>query len=1555
MQRSSLAIAALVLAASAFATAQEPLAPILERGYVAHWLVCGPFPPDVPGGVLGSVGSGTPPLGDRDWMAGLGGIAALRPKHKQVVSVEGGPDALWQQAGTADERLDLSPFFPEAKEGVAFAGFYADSDVPQQVYIEVQSPLGARVWFNGRGIQDVPGGALESRGVQRMVVPFRAGQNWWVAEVPGGTIDALADAAGETARALTAQTFANRTRLRGESGYEIAVSTLPAEELGDLYVIPRPQHAGTFSGTRGDVRQDERLTFFNPGDAASPPVDVLVKSKDLVEPFVVRVPAVPPGATADALLPLPARALAGTTASVTVDLIYGDVTNSLTLAYLLRPVPDSGTTFVLTGTRFDVPRGSVTQAAESRIAAVTAQLDLYQRESAYGFDLGTADLWLPAITAEPGLIPALRRGMVLERLGASGNFLPLDERVAGPELISRNIGMGMSATKARLAAGALHYDAWSQPAIAPQTFALASQAGLSGVVSKLQQTGIPAFADAAGFAGTTLPLRHLKPFAPAGTVDALRNSLLAQRRELQDQGYTANLAVLENLGVPPEAFMEAGAPRLAAEQPRFEITGNAANQFFAGAADDRLKAGVDVPLLTVPLLRARPGDVAANPAWKQAHAEMQSRLIAVEALVTFAGIEGAAYPAGRLEAAWRSVLRLAMPGAMEPEDGEARWSWLADAQWTAETIDTLLSEAAGALAAMTDTSAAGVDHAIVVFNPSDAERDERCDIVLGVARGESVAVFDDAGAPVPVEMVESAANAGPALTPYSARVRFRAQVPAWGMRVYAARASNAEAPAVTRDSEPYIENDAWQVWCDPKTGDIARYLHKPTGREFGAKGANEVLLLETDSSKSSAELWTTGKRFDLASPQFEAVRSPVRQTLTITQSAAGGTVVRTLTLASDGAVQCTLRAEGLDPKAWLLGIGLPGEGHRGVRFGERFGAVSGRPGRQQHTYQTDGLDRPGGDGLYPAWQWAARIPAASLRFGLNKEQAFLPCAIVAESEAEEPARALQTALWNRGVPSAPWPLAARKADVPWTDATLLSRLDDDLDHDTGMRVLAGEPASHRMLAELAARLTPDSQVRFGAALDAGGLFLVYDNASPGPPLPVLLAAGRDAGIAARVLESLAEAVAQTGEVTLPESALLQLADAETPGLSRPEQGDLAVLFEGAHLSGLEPDGSLTVVLGAGQSAEATPAYKYALMPLQDGAGEAEIAAAAARINRPLVVVETPPGSGRLKSGGQWLQASNPGWITTGIKAAGWGATQGSMADPHPRNGMVVRGYAPGGKPWSGTMNLGVPVLAAYASGPGEEPGAPLTSTGMSFDPGAVPPHAPRSWWVLPKAADVVPAVGSQSLEWVENEYWQHGLRMPRAAKPLAAVDVEADWKQGSAEITVGNLASDAALEGTLRIDMSKGWSYGPDQAPVKLGPGESQTYGVRFTPPSQGARGGVFATLESGSMRWLASDSNDDWVTAEIAQADGKVKVTITNPTGLTVRGVVSLVPPAGSSEVWQRWRNSGLYTGAAASLERTLELPPQAHIDFEFPLEPGLEAAVKVACNGQYRYLPVR
>ncbi|HEX73507.1 MAG TPA: hypothetical protein ENN65_09360, partial [Candidatus Hydrogenedentes bacterium] len=161
---------------AAAAQLPEPLTMLLDRGHVAQWLVCGPFEPDVSGGIVAALRRGEAPLGDRDYLAPMGGAARVRPRP--LLAVPGmAREAVWQEMAATAPAVDLAGLFGDTPEGVAYAAFYVQSDVARAALFDLQTPLGARVWLNGFPLRQVRPAPAVSAGSDQFLVEFRQGEN----------------------------------------------------------------------------------------------------------------------------------------------------------------------------------------------------------------------------------------------------------------------------------------------------------------------------------------------------------------------------------------------------------------------------------------------------------------------------------------------------------------------------------------------------------------------------------------------------------------------------------------------------------------------------------------------------------------------------------------------------------------------------------------------------------------------------------------------------------------------------------------------------------------------------------------------------------------------------------------------------------------------------------------------------------------------------------------------------------------------------------------------------------------------------------------------------------------------------------------------------------------------------------------------------------------------------------------------------------------------------------------------------------------------------------
>ncbi|HNR32550.1 MAG TPA: hypothetical protein PKI11_16795, partial [Candidatus Hydrogenedentes bacterium] len=1088
------------------AEAQEALSDILERGSVAHWLVCGPFRPDVEGGIAGALRRGAPALGNRDYMAPLGGIARTRPRHLLEVKTDDGK-AVWQRAGAADASLDLAPFFPDAADGVSYAAFYAESDRERLVYVNLHTPLGARVWLNGFRLRDITAAPLSLIGADRFVAAFRAGMNLIVLQVPGAAYETLAAAADVGVQTLRREVFRNRTLLQGKSGFEIALQLAPVERLGNITYVPRIDSPGTFSGGAAGPRQDIFVTLFNPTGLPSPPIRVTAEIAGQ-SASTATVPPFPGDTEQQVRLDTPVDGVkTGDAVAVKVTLSTQEASATFTAPVMVRHPAQSGRVYVVTGAQ-RAQAESLDQSAETEayVAAIRRQGAFIDQEPDYGFDLGEGWRWTAALAAAPEVWPTIRNAARTGLCAARAGFAAPDERLVDGETLVRNLAYGMLGARAAFDDTSQTHFAWNAPAVAPQTPQLLRRAGVPGLVSSLNVPGLPPAFQHLALDGETLPHRHKRRGPGPPTLESLREAISLQRAELLDQGIPSDLLVIESVIPPPEPFYLGNCAALKHSVPAVLVTGSGPHAFFEELRTMHQEAAARLPESARLLTRSRPGEVMAQPELKQAFADVERTLLQAEKIAACAALAGADYPEIALDLAWRQLLFWSAPEYLTlARSGRARVDMLAGLREAAETAEEIMQNALDYLARQADTLANAPRNvpdarAVLVFNATARPRTDVCEIELRWPRAGGVRIVNERGDTLPV-LVDH-------LRPLSAaemsgRARFVARdVPALGYAVYYMTAAGSPAPS--RRKDPQIENEKWLLALDPATGAVRSLVDKRSGKEFAPGLLNHIAALREDPARTDGgrECWTTGeKQYATATPEsVETVVVDDIQQLTVTTPFRGGKVVRRMTLYRDVArIDCETAFEGVDLEGRMLALTFAAGGAGRVPvFGERFGAVVGRRSPGNLDFTTAGLDNPSGTALAPAWRWVAVSPGDHIQIGQDGGVPMLPASIVYGDDPalEQAARVVQRALVRRGIPASMTPDAPRAPSGLWTDSTEFARLNDDLAHGAGMYIAIGGPDQNALVRRLFDRLPENTRTALAERFTQGAAALLYGTDTP---------------------------------------------------------------------------------------------------------------------------------------------------------------------------------------------------------------------------------------------------------------------------------------------------------------------------------------------------------------------------------------------------------------------------------------------------------------------------
>lgn len=1562
-------IGLMLLLSGPLAHAQETVNTLIDRGFIAHWLVCGPFKSDVPGGILGALKSDAPVLGDTDFMAATSGIARIRPQHLMRIPTTEGGEAIWQQAGTAEAELDLKPFFPASPDGVAYAAFYANATQNTAVLLDIQSPLGVRLWANGFPVQDYQPAPFKEAGVTQVAIPMRAGLNLVVMEVPGADYEAMAQALDMTTQQLTASAMVNRPRLRKTSGFALSVLVRAARPLGKLFLVPDLEDAGTFSGAPGDERQNAWLTFYNPKDAFSEPVDVIVSTPGSSLPELIEVEPIDPRSAQRVPVSLPIQGLpSGEALSISVRLHSAGSEAAFTDALVVRPGTDQpGIVRVITGHTPESEAGAMGDSG--RVEVVRAQLLAWQEAAGYGFDLRHASEWYIPFVALPELrdtlLTAAQQGGATVRAG----YAPVDERIVGGPLIWRNFQLGLGMDRAILQSATPHHVPWDAPGIAPQTPQLLNSTPMKGFISNADAAGLSPLARQLDLSGTGTLHRHKGSVASPGSAADLQEMAAVQRRELLALGIPTDVLVLKNVVTPPEPFYRGSVANLAKAFPRIVLNDGGGGSFFEEVM------ALDAPVLealpdsTVYLNQGQPGDLLSWPMLKSAHNRATQQLLSAESLAALASLQGADYPHAAMDLANRQLIYYSAPNALAaPATRDDALDVLAGYREVVELTEDTARRSLAYLAEKIDTSDSvplnqGDFQAIVVFNPMGQIANLPVEVALPPGGNGTFTLVDAAGAPV-AHTVRAYQQAP--------LIAFMAvEVPSFGYRTYFVKPDGTRStPVVGADLQ--IENESIALFVDPDTGAIASLTDKRSGRELGGGLLNQIVLLGEDESKNQAgrELWTGPAREAPPRPtRIESEQAAFRESIIVTSEVGGGTLVQRYTLnAGQPWVNCetTLSGVRLNDAVAFASFQFPDAG-RSLLIGERFGAILGARGHSDDMIRTHGSDYAGNTVAYPAHEWAALAPGDVIQVGSDGVVPWAPTIIVhgADPILAQAAGELQSALYARGIPSICHPDQPQKPDFLWTDGTTEMDSNEYLSKGYGLRVVIGSPDQNAFCKGLLNQLTGEQVAAFNERIPQGARLLMEDTRIPEgiAPIPTLLVAGltptQSAGLAATITKALA---AGQSYLMPPSSSVIRRpvpipeggAALSFPGsMSVSQQRDGRLLLGLAHRSGMEdsPSGArLTRLMG-------DLAFRYAIHPFDGDWRSAGVPSLAEAAHGTPVAALTGIHPGPLPASVSFLATSAPGLRLAGLRPSGFPQTTNSRAPFHPRNGFSLIAWETVGQAWRGNLSSAADFLEARRADVYDAAGEPLTITGGQADFEARPFQV-QPLWFLPAAQarrDPLAVLGRDADPHgtIHTRYWEERRgAAPQQNLPLGVLlRGSLDTTPPMVEVVISNHLNDQPIEGMAILSASNGVTFGPQQFFFTLAPGRQHVENVEvaFTDNSSEDRAiAVEASFERQTYRDVLM-SNEAPYGVVLTRNGAQLRAEIRNESGIHAQGYLDIIASP------NHWSEFGGFPAVTVLPRRaSVSVPPYKAQTIIFTLSDpnaALEACVKLAANGKVLY----
>jgi alpha-mannosidase len=381
-----------------------------------------------------------------------------------------------------------------------------------------------------------------------------------------------------------------------------------------------------------------------------------------------------------------------------------------------------------------------------------------------------------------------------------------------------------------------------------------------------------------------------------------------------------------------------------------------------------------------------PGCYSAHSGIKAWQKRAQYAVLSAERwAAVIAAQAGASYPRGDLERAWKQVLfnqfHDVLPGsAIESAYTDAR-DQLGEAVSVAKRI---IARAHNVIARQVDVPFEEGTQPVLVFNQHPWPVSTEVTLQFGAQRG-GVHVVDDEGRHVVFQKSQSTATTDDASR---GTIAFRAEIPAFGYRLYRLRPGPAPREAGRTSARPLtatssvIENDFLRLEIDPNTGWFTSFLDKVNGVDVmaGVDGAAHTQVCDDPTDTWGHRVVSYAWPGDTMKTKRIVVREsgPLRSRVRVEREWGNSSLVEEFVLAHDSAV---LRVDvTLDwrEKAHLLKL--------------RFPTVIESP-RARYEIPFGSMERPVDGAEEPAQSWvdvsgAIQGSAAGLTVVTTNKHAF---------------------------------------------------------------------------------------------------------------------------------------------------------------------------------------------------------------------------------------------------------------------------------------------------------------------------------------------------------------------------------------------------------------------------------------------------------------------------------------------------------------------------------------------------------------------------------------
>ncbi|MBA2384029.1 MAG: alpha-mannosidase [Actinobacteria bacterium] len=271
----------------------------------------------------------------------------------------------------------------------------------------------------------------------------------------------------------------------------------------------------------------------------------------------------------------------------------------------------------------------------------------------------------------------------------------------------------------------------------------------------------------------------------------------------------------------------------ARELPRLELS--SARRFF-----DSVGENGELPVLAGELQHHAAGCYTSHSGIKRWNRRAENLLQRAEKWCVVADVLGAQrYPLEQLTEAWQLLLFNQFHDTLAGTSIGPAYEDARDQLGHASSLAALaFNRAVQSISRQVDVPHEDEMVPVVVFNPHPWRLRTDVELDFNAMKEDGLRLVDDVGAPVPVQPIRPLT----AMSGARGRVVFPADLPPLGYRTYRLYRGAADAPAAVTALATSLENEHVLLELDPRTGRLARLVHKATGADLAAPGPHAVVV-----------------------------------------------------------------------------------------------------------------------------------------------------------------------------------------------------------------------------------------------------------------------------------------------------------------------------------------------------------------------------------------------------------------------------------------------------------------------------------------------------------------------------------------------------------------------------------------------------------------------------------------------------------------------------------------------------------------------------------------